>query len=68
MNKYVIPLYNTTDGFSKLLIMPTFYVSKSSLEMLILYWFLPYIEMNQPWVYMCPPPLQYCRVISLQLK
>ena len=22
---------------------------------LILYWFLPYIDMNQPWVYMCSP-------------
>ena len=22
----------------------------------ILWWFLPYIDMNQPWVYMCPPP------------
>ena len=21
----------------------------------ILYWFLPYIEMNQPWIYMCSP-------------
>ena len=21
----------------------------------ILWWFLPYIDMNQPWVYMCPP-------------
>ena len=21
----------------------------------ILWWFLPYIHMNQPWVYMCPP-------------
>ena len=21
----------------------------------ILRWFLPYIDMNQPWVYMCPP-------------
>ena len=30
----------------------------------ILWWFLPYIDMNQPWVYMCPPsqtphPLSY---------
>ena len=23
----------------------------------ILWWFLPYIDMNQPWVYMCPPVL-----------
>ena len=22
----------------------------------ILWWFLPYIDMNQPWVYMCPHP------------
>ena len=22
----------------------------------ILWWFLPYIDMNQPWVYMCLPP------------
>ena len=21
----------------------------------ILWWFLPYIDMNQPWVYLCPP-------------
>ena len=21
----------------------------------ILYWFLPYIDMSQPWVYLCPP-------------
>ena len=21
----------------------------------ILWWFLPYTDMNQPWVYMCPP-------------
>ena len=21
----------------------------------ILWWFLPYIDMNQPWLYMCPP-------------
>ena len=21
----------------------------------ILWWFLPYIDMNQPWMYMCPP-------------
>ena len=23
----------------------------------ILWWFLPYIDMNQPWVHMCPPIL-----------
>ena len=23
----------------------------------MLWWFLPYIDMNQPWVYMCPPIL-----------
>ena len=22
---------------------------------IVLQWFLPYIDMNQPWVYMCPP-------------
>ena len=24
---------------------------------IILWWFLPYIDMNQPWLYMCPPVL-----------
>ena len=25
----------------------------------ILWWFLPYIDMNQPWVYMCPTILKF---------
>ena len=23
----------------------------------VLWWFLPYIDMNQPWVYLCSPPI-----------
>ena len=28
----------------------------------ILWWFLPYIDMNQPWVYMCPHPEPPCHL------
>ena len=33
----------------------------------ILYWFLPYIDMNQPWIYMCSPSRSHLPPPSLHL-
>ena len=34
------------------------YLFKLEANYFIILWLLPYIDMNQPWVYMCPPILK----------
>ena len=34
---------------------PIYFYSLEANYFTILYWFLPYIDMNQPWIYMCSP-------------
>ena len=43
--------------FLHLFLFPSYFYQLEANYFKILQWFLPYIDMNQPWIYMCSPSL-----------